>query len=486
MQTKRNLSRPTIAQFILLGVGLLVAVAAFIFLSGFVACWRLTSLPGIAVPKCGTQPSVPVSGTPIDKTPVSGTPVAVTPTVGAPSVELPPPWDGASRVSVLVMGYDYGDWSSDRNCPCRSDTMIVLTIDPLSHTAGMISVPRDMWVNIPGFGYNKINAALFLGDLYKLPGGGAELAKKTVENFLGIPIQYYALVDFTAFEQMIDTIGGVCFNVPEKIDVGVLDEHGTTTVEAGYQCLSGKVALGYARDRHTANGDVDRSGRQMQVILGIRNKVLANLPALVTQAPQLYSELSTGIQMPNLTLDDILRLAMLAKDIPLGSIQQGVIDYSMMQDGTTVQDGQTVDILRPYPDKIRELVDRIFGGGAMKPLASGDPTQMMQQEAARVVFVNGSGVAGLAKATSDFLKAQGMNVVGYGNTTDYPNNPYFSPFPSRTIIIVHSGKPYAMAYLMALMKFNSNSQLKFDFSPNDPVDIIVALGSDWGSDNPLP
>ncbi len=137
--------------------------------------------------------------------------------------------------------------------------MIVFTIDPVSHTAGMISVPRDMWVNIPGFNsYNKINAALFLGDAYKIPGGGAELAMKTVENFLGIPIQYFALIDFTTFTKMIDTIGGVCLDIPAKIDVGVLFEPGTVTLEPGNQCLSGKVALGYRARQGCEPGDRER------------------------------------------------------------------------------------------------------------------------------------------------------------------------------------------------------------------------------------
>ena len=74
--------------------------------------------------------------------------------------------------------------------------MILLTIDPLTKTAGMLSIPRDMWVNIPGFGYSRINTAYSLGEGSKLPGGGPELARKTVEQFIGVPIQYYAQIDF--------------------------------------------------------------------------------------------------------------------------------------------------------------------------------------------------------------------------------------------------------------------------------------------------
>jgi hypothetical protein len=96
-----------------------------------------------------------------------------------------------------------------------------------------------------------------------------------------------------------------------------------------------------------------------------------------------------------------------------------------------------------------------------------------------VVVINGTGVGGLAAQTSDYLTAQGMNVTDFGNTGDYPDK-YYSPFPDRTIIIVHAGKPYAMQYLMALMKFNSTSQIEVDFNPSAPEDIVVALGTDWG------
>ena len=478
----RFLKRPTLGQIIWLGAGLLVAVGLFIFSQGFVSCWRLTALAGIPPSSCGIQSA------PAEVINAEGTPVAIgtgVPTVEAPAIELPPPWDGASRVTIMIIGLDFGDWSADRTGPSRSDTMMLLTIDPVTKTAGMLSIPRDMWVNIPGFGYSKINNAYALGEQYKLPGGGPGLAIKTVENFLGISIPYYAQVEFTTFETMIDTIGGICLTVPEQMKVGRTYEH-SVTLEPGYQCLDGKSTLGYARNRYTTNGDVDRASRQQQVILAIRDKVLepSNFVSLISQAPTLYNQLSGGINT-NLSLNDAMRLAVLAKDIPLDSIKQGVINYTMMQDGFYDLNGQQLAILRPYPDKIRELVDSIFGGGSRQPMMTGTPEENMKAEAARVVIVNGSGVSGMASQTADYLKAQGMNVTGFGNTGDYPDN-YYSPFPSRTIIIVHSGKPYAMQYLSSVLNINSPSQTIISFDPNAPEDILVALGTDWAANNPLP
>ena len=480
---QRTLNRSPIFQLILMLVGVILAVLLWNFLSGFVACWRVTSLPGIPPAACSTSQPTLVATLPGD-TPVAPT---ATPTISAPLVPLPPAWDGASRVTVLIVGFRGGD--TNENCPLCTDTMILLTIDPLSKTAGMLSIPRDMWVDIPGFGYNRINAAYTVGELYKLPGGGPGLTIKTVETFLGVPIQYYAQIDFTAFEKMIDDIGGICLDVPVKVDVGVLDEHGTTIVKPGRQCLSGKVALGYARARDVvqgvAGGDVQRSQDQQLVIMAIRDKVLSNLPALVTQAVPLYNEISSGVHT-DLSLDDILRLAMLAKDIPPGSIQQGVIDYTMMIDQTTTINGMIADVLRPFPDKIRQLVDKIFGGNTLNPMATGDSTQLMQQEAAKVLVVDASGVKGIAQKTFDYLKSQGMNVIGPGDIASNPDKYYFPPLPTRTMLIAHTGKPYTLIYLMALMKFNSANQLVIVFDPHASADIVLAVGLDWAGSNPMP
>jgi anionic cell wall polymer biosynthesis LytR-Cps2A-Psr (LCP) family protein len=124
--------------------------------------------------------------------------------IPAAMLPTPEPWDGVSRVNLLLMGLDYRDWEAGETP--RTDTMMVLTLDPLNKTAGMVSIPRDLWVAIPGFDYGKINTAYYLGELYNLPGGGPGLAVRTVEELLGVPIQYYAQIDFQAFVDFIDNI----------------------------------------------------------------------------------------------------------------------------------------------------------------------------------------------------------------------------------------------------------------------------------------
>ena len=201
----------------------------------------------------------------------------------------PDPWNGTNRVTILILGLDYADWQSeDRLGPARSDTMILLTIDPGSMTAGMLSIPRDLWVTMPGIlGYHKINTAHRFGELYEMPGGGPGLASRTVEQLLGVKIDYYARIDFYAFESFIDELGGIEVNVPEEIKVDPIGEHNTVVLKPGTQLLDGPTALGYARNRYTADGDFDRSARQHQVIMAIRNRILSlnMLPMLVYKAP---------------------------------------------------------------------------------------------------------------------------------------------------------------------------------------------------------
>jgi polyisoprenyl-teichoic acid--peptidoglycan teichoic acid transferase len=470
-------SRLLTGQIILLVVGLALAVGLFFFLNNLVACWRLTALPGMPPSNCSTLASNNPQATPQPGT--EGTPVVTindaTPSASVPQENLPAPWDGASRVTVLVIGLDYRDWEAGEGAP-RSDTMILLTIDPVSKTAGMLTIPRDLWVNIPGFGYGKINTAYSLGEGNKLPGGGPGLAAKTIENVVGVPIKYYAQVDFSTFVTFIDTIGGVKVTPEETIDIQPMDTERHWVLTAGEPItLDGALALAYARNRHATGDDFGRSKRQLQVIMGIRERVTnpKYWPGLVANAKPLYDQLSAGINT-NLSFDDTLRLGLLAKDIPLDSIQKGVINETMVLYGKS-PDG--LDILIPLPDKIRELRDTIFSSsGTLSPLAQGDALSLMKAEGASVSVLNASGVNGLAAKTGDYLTSQGMKVVNVGNPAEYPGT---------TTIIDHSGKPYALKYLMELMGVSSNN-IRIKFVPNATADIEIILGPDWGANNPMP
>ena len=269
----------------------------------------------------------------------------------------PQPWDGKSRVTVLVMGLDYRDWIASDDAP-RSDTMMLITIDPLTLQAGMLSIPRDLWVEIPGFTYNRINTAYMFGEAYNLPGGGPALAQKTVENLLGVPVTYYAVIDFHTFERLIDEIGGIDVLVKERVKIAPIGGI-SSWLEAKPYHLDGAEALAYARVRKNAGGDFGRAERQQQVILAAMDRVVGFdvLPGLVARSPALYQELAAGIRT-NLSLEQIVSLAWLALKVPKENIRSGSIGPPNMVGFYTRPDG--AQVLRFVPDQIRILRDEIF------------------------------------------------------------------------------------------------------------------------------
>jgi LCP family protein required for cell wall assembly len=407
-------------------------------------------------------------GTPLP----TGLPIQVTSQVRIEATLTP--WDGAGQVNILLMGVDYRDWAEGKDYP-RSDTMILLSLDPQNKTAGMMSIPRDMWVAIPGFQHSKINTAYYLGEAYKLPGGGPGLAVQTVEQFLGVPIHYYAQIDFGAFVRFIDEIGGVKVNVPEKITVDLLGGGAKTkkTLKPGVQTLPGEYALAYARERHTEGGDFDRARRQQQVIMAIRDRILSAemLPTLIQNAPSLFKELAAGIHT-NLALDDVIRLALLAKDIPTENIQSGILGKGYVTFGSF--DNQYIQI--PLPDKIHVLRDQIFAASSnLKPETAGNSQGRMQAEAARLAISNGSQDPALATLTADYLRSQGANVI----QVNQADKAY-----SGTILIDHTGNPFTLQYLVELMDIPT-FRIYSRYDPSSNVDVEVILGNDWAWQNPL-
>jgi polyisoprenyl-teichoic acid--peptidoglycan teichoic acid transferase len=388
----------------------------------------------------------------------------------------PKPWDGASRVNILLMGLDYRDWEAGEGPP-RTDTMILLTVDPLTKTAGMLNVPRDLWVNIPNVGYERINTAYRMGEVLRLPGGGPGLSILTVEQLLGVPVNFYVQLDFFAFEKFIDEIGGIEVEVPEEITVDPLGPKNKVVLAPGKQQLDGPVALAYARARNTENADFDRANRQQQVILATANKILSlnMLPTLVSKAPVIYQDLSEGIHT-NMSLDQIISLAWLSPQIRLDTIKKGVIGPPEYVRFATSPDG-TQDILRPVPSNIRLLRDEIFTSNEHSPALIGmSEIELLTTEKAAISVLNGSGRAGLAGRTAEFLQEQGANVIVTGDAEQ---------FYHYTTIIDYTGNPYTVRYLENLMHIQRN-QIRIDYNPDSGMDVLIFLGADWAGSNPLP
>lgn len=452
-------------------IALLIAIYAYRQARAFFATYNVTAMQGVAIVNTQT-PVLDAQGQAIPNQETSEASTS-RPDMAGPAAQ---PWDGASPVTVLVMGLDYGDWSADREGPSRTDTMILMTMDPLTKTAGVLNIPRDLWVNIPGFGYGKINTAYYLGEANQLPGGGPALAIKTVENLLGVPINYYAQVDFFAFEKFIDIIGGVLVNVEQEMTIDPIGSGNTIVLSPGEHRLYGAEALAYARARYTEGGDFDRARRQQEVLLEIRRRVFKPevFPTLLARAPEIYQELSSGIRT-NMSFDEAIQLGLVAKEIPREAIRMATIAppdqvlFAKSPDGTQ-------DILKPIPDKIRETRDFVFGA-AIRPMAQGvDSADLMRQEGARISVLNGTWVEGLASATQQYLNTLGANVVQAANAGESP---------ASCVVYDYTGNPYTLRYLVELMEIPPNN-IYSRYNPASEVDVEVILGASWANANPLP
>lgn len=390
-------------------------------------------------------------------------------TEGREEVVVPPKWEKQERMNILFLGLDqregeYGPW--------RTDTMIVVTIDPETKTAGMLSIPRDLWVLIPGYGENRINTAHFFGDRDEYPGGGPALAKETVQYNFGVPIHRYVRVNFRGFKRMIDAIGGITIDVEEPIrDNRYPDEnygYKTIFIPAGLQHMDGETALQYARTRY-GGSDFARIRRQQKVLLAIRDKVLS-LRILSTLSPNKLIGLMSAARdtvQTDLQPSEILTLAQIAAQIDQEDIKGRVIDETMT---TPVIVANGADVLFPNREKIKEVVDELF-----PPAPQPDEEQLgrikgLAEEAARIVVQNGTTKGKLAEETAAFLQGQGYQVVGYGDADrfDYP----------KTIIIDYSGKSYTVGLLARLFQVEAENVRR---SPNSEsrVDIRIIIGEDF-------
>jgi LCP family protein required for cell wall assembly len=270
------------------------------------------------------------------------------------------PWNGTSRFTVLLIGLDRR--TGETGLAYRSDTMLLLSVDPATASIGILSIPRDLYVEIPGYSQlQRVNSAMVLGELEQT-GYGPTLAMQTVQYNLGIYVHDYLIVDFQAVISVIDAIGGIDLDVPYTINDPLFPDmnygYDPFYIQAGMQHLDGYTALKYARTRH-GDSDFQRAERQQQVILAVRDRVLnfEMLPQLIFQAPTILNGLEDRVYT-GMTLDQMIQFALYLKDIPFENIKTGVIDGSYTSPYMTPR-GESV--LIPNRATLGNLMVEIFG-----------------------------------------------------------------------------------------------------------------------------
>ena len=244
--------------------------------------------------------------------------------------------------NILLLGVDSNGKNTDMWRGTRSDTIIVMNVDPATHSVNAISIPRDSKVYLADNRVDKINAAHAYG--------GVDLTKKTVEDTLGIKIHKYICIHDEAVKEVIDALGGIPIYVEKRMKYDDFSGKLHINLEKGNQVLNGEQAIGYLRYRHDGLGDIGRTQRQQWFLRGFLER-LKN-PAVIAKIPHIVNIAKTYIKT-DMSVYELTQLAALAKGFDEGNIQ-----IAMLPGGPNVSGSTSYWILNP--DQVQDVVNRLI------------------------------------------------------------------------------------------------------------------------------
>lgn len=401
--------------------------------------------------------------------------------------------ESTDRVNILLAG-DSSDQIGHGGADL-TDSILLLSVDTQNHTAFLLSVPRDLWVDIPGVGWEKINAAND-GTGTNFPGypqNGMGQLEHILTTDLGIPIDYYALSDYGAFRDAVDAVGGVTVNIQSPDPYGLYDPNVNLKLPNGINALDGQQALNLARARGDGYGsygfpdsDFDRTEHQRQIFTAIVQKAQTlGFVSNPVKISDLFNAFGNNVQT-DLSLQNVLRLVQVTKGINLSKIQS----YSFCSTLTVGSDGCSTPVLTDYTDPSS-------GEEAIVPTAGlGNYNQLQQyyeqltssnpvvKENANVVVLNASNVVGLAKREATLLTSKGFDV---STITDAYNE-----YPDSMIVDQSNGQDPASKALLnqiftsgttTVTSSTASTQAgEASYYPN--ADFVIILGSNWATPQP--
>jgi LCP family protein required for cell wall assembly len=310
---------------------------------------RLPAIDGQPIPTLSA-----INATPPRPPAIGGQPL---PTL-IPTVLVPP--DPREPLNILLLG---SDRRPGEGWQTRSDAIVVVRLDPARQRIALLSLPRDLVVNIPGYGYARINAATVYGESDSYFGGGMELARATVSEFLGLPIHHVLRADFSAFIAAIDAIGGVDVVVEQELydpayptmDYGYMEAH----FLPGPYHMDGETALIYSRMRHM-DSNYARNRRQQQVLVAAFQRVRdQNLIGQVETLANLTTALRDHIQT-DLSLEQMIGLAWAFRNVAPEMVERYTLDENGVYEGGIAGDPYAT---LPLPGAVETLVAQFVQGG---------------------------------------------------------------------------------------------------------------------------
>ena len=365
-------------------------------------------------------------------------------------------------INILLLGSDHRPGAPS----WLTDVMIVVSINPDGPSAAMLSIPRDLYVWVPDWKMTKINTVDSHGTAVGYPGGGPGLLKQTLLYNLGIPIHYYARVDFDGFKRVVDTLGGIDLPVTcemtdwrlksPELDQELEENWELFTVDEQIHHMDGDMALWYVRSRKRSS-DFDRSRRQQQALRAIMAKGLAI--DVLPQIPQLWSDYQETVET-DLGLGEILQLASIAPKLEFSKIKSRFIAGDAVLSWTTPDNNMYV--LLPQYEEIAPIVADVF-----EP-----PSENRAFQDPPVVEVwNGTTLPDRDLLAVDNLQWEGLiPVLGTADRQDY----------TETQVIFY-GQTFKGANSWSITKLFGvyESEMIHQPDPNSPVDYRVILGYDF-------
>jgi LCP family protein required for cell wall assembly len=341
------------------------------------------------------------------------------------------PFGLTRRVNVLLIGVDVTINERRQVLPySRSDALMLVSFDPQRDRIGMLSIPRDTYMTVPQVGPERINAAYAVG--------GPRLTIRTVQDLLGVPVQYYVKLGPASFEKVVDAIGGIEIDV-EK-DMKYTDTWGNLYIDLkkGRQELSGDGASQYIRFRDDNEGDIGRIRRQQKLLLAIIKKLKS--PAMTLSLPRVVQAVVTNTQT-NLSFSELITLGLFMSRLDLARIQ------------TVTLPGEVGNYVFLDEGQMQQIVAEMFLGVDRQTLGS-----------AGLEVLNGSGIPGLARQLARRLEQLGFRIV---RVETAPR------LAQITTIIDRAGRPHVAQALAELL-----GQKPVTHQPGSGADITIVVAHD--------
>lgn len=365
----------------------------------------------------------------------------------------------SDRINILLLGMG----GAEHEGAYLTDTIILASFKPSTNQISLFSIPRDLLVPIPGYGWQKINQAYALGKTKE--GNGEKLASLVVSDILNLPVHYFVVIDFSGFEEIIDALGGIEIEVERSFTDFFYPapnfQYQTVSFQKGWQMMNGARALQFVRSRHGDNNessDFARAKRQQKVILALKDKIeKIKILEESDKVWRLFNLLSRYFQT-NLRFDEIIKLGRILSQISKERIISQTLNigensplYSEMLNGVYVLKTKTGDF-----KEIEMMAKEIF---------KAKPEKLVRKS--KIALLNGTSIQGLAKSKVEIL-SENFEIIEIGNA---PERNY-----KKTIIYdLNKNNLDDLEILKKMLGAEVSIEIPFYFK-NKNVDFVVVLG----------